>query len=121
MFDRNLQKFRDLSVDIDTWISGISKEKWSMTYDEDGRRYGHMTTNLSECVNKVLKGCRIFLITTLVKATYSHCREYFVERGRQVQREMRQGQIYCQKIIQALQKNQDEAYSHIVHVHDITD
>ncbi|KAH1253960.1 hypothetical protein GmHk_04G010503 [Glycine max] len=86
IFDQNLEKFRELSPAIATWIDRISKEKWTMTYDREGRRYGHMTTNLSECINKVLKDCRNIPITALVKSTYIRCRKYFVERGCQAQR-----------------------------------
>ncbi|KAH1203031.1 hypothetical protein GmHk_17G049368 [Glycine max] len=102
-FYQNLEKFRELSPAIATWIDRISKEKWTMTYDREGRRYDHMTTNLSECINKVLKDCHNIPITALVKSTYSRCRKYFVERGRQAQR----------------QKNQEQACSHIVRVYDI--
>ncbi|KAH1262045.1 hypothetical protein GmHk_02G004757 [Glycine max] len=80
---KKLEKFRQLSLALATWIDCISKEKWTMTYDREGRRYVHMTTNLSECINKVLKDYRNIPITTLVKSTYSRCRKYFVERGRQ--------------------------------------
>ncbi|KAH1213432.1 hypothetical protein GmHk_14G041400 [Glycine max] len=92
IFYQNLEKFRELSLAIATWIDRISKEKWTMTHDREGRRYGHMTTNLSECINKVLKDCRNIPITTLVKSTYSRCRKYFVERGRQAQRQLNEGQ-----------------------------
>ena len=68
-FDQNLEKFRQLSPVIATWIDCISKEKWTMAYDKEGHRYGHMTTNLSECVNKVLKDCHNIPITTLMKST----------------------------------------------------
>ncbi|KAH1210420.1 hypothetical protein GmHk_15G044734 [Glycine max] len=94
-----VEKFRQLSPAIVTWIDRISKEKWSMAYDTSGRRYGHMTTNLAECVNKVLKDCRSIPITELVKSTYSRCRKYFVDRE--------------------LRKNQEQACSHIVRVYDI--
>ncbi|KAL5164790.1 hypothetical protein HKD37_18G050042 [Glycine soja] len=108
-----------LSPTICTWIDCISKKKWSMTYDKEGRRYGHMTTNLSKCVNKVLKDCYNLPITTLVKTTYSRCRKYFVDRGCQAQRQLNEGQIYCSKVVKELQKNQEEAFSHIVRVYDI--
>ncbi|KAH1242569.1 hypothetical protein GmHk_07G019873 [Glycine max] len=68
-----------------------------------------MTTNLSECVNKVLKDCRSIPITTL----------YFVDRGRQAQRQLREGQVYCSKLVTELRKNQEQACSHIVRVYDI--
>ncbi|KAH1205229.1 hypothetical protein GmHk_16G045980 [Glycine max] len=119
VFDQNLEKFRQLSPAIARWIDRISKEKWSMTYDTSGRRYGHMTTNLSECVNKVLKDCRSIPITGLVKSTYSRCRKYFVDRGRQAQRQLREGQVYCSKLVTELRKNQEQACSHIVRVYDI--
>ncbi|KAH1249237.1 hypothetical protein GmHk_05G012640 [Glycine max] len=90
-----------------------------MAYDTSGRRYGHMTTNLSECVNKVLKDCRSIPITALVKSTYSRCRKYFVDRGRQAQRQLRKGQVYCSKLVTKLRKNQEQTCSHIVRVYDI--
>ncbi|KAH1225733.1 hypothetical protein GmHk_11G032568 [Glycine max] len=119
VFDQNLEKFRQLSPAIATWIDHISKEKWSMTYDTSGRRYGHMTTNLSECVNKVLKDCRSIPITSLVKSTYSRCQKYFVDHGRQAQRQLNEGQVYCSKLVKELRKNQEQACSHIVRVYDI--
>ncbi|KAL5142661.1 hypothetical protein HKD37_09G025801 [Glycine soja] len=109
VFDQNLEKFRQLSPGIATWIDRISKGKWSMTYDTSGQRYGHMTTNLSECVNKVLKDCRNIPITAL----------YFVDHGRQAQRQLNEGQVYCSKLVKELRKNQEQVCSHIVRVYDI--
>ncbi|KAH1254801.1 hypothetical protein GmHk_04G011158 [Glycine max] len=94
---------------IATWIDRISKEKWMMAYDREGRRYGHMTTNLSKCINKVLKDCRNIPITALVKSMYSRCRKYFVEHW----------QVYCSKLVKELRNNQEQACSHIVRVYDI--
>jgi len=37
------------------WIEQILVQKWTQTFDGD-KRYGHMTTNLVECMNSVLKG-----------------------------------------------------------------
>ena len=90
-----------------------------MAYDRGGRRYDHMTTNLSECVNKVFRGCRNIPITSLVKSTYSRCRQYFVDRDRKAQRELQSGQIYCSKVMKEIQKNQEKTYSHIVRIYDI--
>ncbi|KAL5147684.1 hypothetical protein HKD37_06G017300 [Glycine soja] len=84
-----------------------------------GRRYGHMTTNLSECTHKVSKDCRNIPITVLVKSTYSRCQKYFVDRGRQAQRKLNEGQVYCSKLVKELRKNQEQACSHIVRVYDI--
>ncbi|XP_027346414.1 uncharacterized protein LOC113858129 [Abrus precatorius] len=39
------------------WLNKIPREKWVLAYD-GGHRWGHMTTNLVECINSVLKGAR---------------------------------------------------------------
>ena len=51
-----------------SWIDRIPLEKWTQAYD-GGKRYGHMTTNLAECINFLLKGARSLPISALVKAT----------------------------------------------------
>ncbi|XP_027368339.1 uncharacterized protein LOC113874303 [Abrus precatorius] len=111
-FEAGLNKFRSYSPEVQTWIDNISKEKWSLAYDHEGRRYDHMTTNLSESVNKVLKGARNLPITALVKATYSRLVEYFVKRGESAINDMNNGKRYCRKLIEAIEKNQEEASSH---------
>ena len=44
-------------------------EKWALAKD-NGRYYGAMTTNLSECFNGVLKGARNLPITAMVEFIY---------------------------------------------------
>ncbi|KAH1215601.1 hypothetical protein GmHk_13G036700 [Glycine max] len=36
------------------WLDQIPKSKWTQVYNE-GKQYGHMTTNLAECMNSILK------------------------------------------------------------------
>ncbi|KAL4394054.1 hypothetical protein AHAS_Ahas02G0113600 [Arachis hypogaea] len=42
------------------WIRVLEPPKW-LQHCDDGRRYGHMTTNFFECINSVLKGTRNLL------------------------------------------------------------
>ncbi|XP_027347954.1 uncharacterized protein LOC113859354 [Abrus precatorius] len=119
IFESKLNMFRSQSPEIQSWIDNISKEKWSLAYDDEGRRYGHMTTNLSESINKILKGARNLPITALVKATYARLVEYFVKRGETAMYEVNNGGRYCQKLMEAMEKNQQEASSHQVRRYDI--
>ena len=64
----NLSVMRSEFKQAFSWIDRIQLEKWTQTYDE-GKRYGHMTTNLAECINFVLKGACSLLISALVKAS----------------------------------------------------
>ncbi|XP_027348393.1 uncharacterized protein LOC113859937 [Abrus precatorius] len=100
-FEEKLERFCNESEDIRNWINCISKEKWTLAYDDEGRRYGHMTTNLSEVVNKILKV------------------EYFVKRGEEATTELNNGGRYCRKLMQQMEKNQQEASSHQVRRYDI--
>ncbi|XP_039146876.1 uncharacterized protein LOC120284146 [Dioscorea cayenensis subsp. rotundata] len=58
---------RDNDEEATRWLDNIPREKWAQAFDKEGRRYDHMTTNLAECVNSVLKGTRNLPITTMVK------------------------------------------------------
>ncbi|XP_020986016.1 uncharacterized protein LOC107481570 [Arachis duranensis] len=57
------------------WANRMEYDKWTQ-HEDSGRRFGHMTTNISECVNSVLKGTRNLSVTSLVKST--HQSEYTV-------------------------------------------
>ncbi|XP_025640785.1 uncharacterized protein [Arachis hypogaea] len=51
------------------WANRIEYAHWTQHWDE-GRRFGHMTTNISECVKSILKGVRNLPMCALVKATW---------------------------------------------------
>ncbi|KAI9071893.1 hypothetical protein K1719_046144 [Acacia pycnantha] len=70
------------------------KEKRSRAYDFEGRRFGHMTTNLIECMNSVFKGVQSLPITGLVKATMYRVNEYFVKPAQQVHAQIAVGQVF---------------------------
>ncbi|XP_057740552.1 uncharacterized protein LOC130957725 [Arachis stenosperma] len=63
------------------WANRIEYSLWTQHCDEK-RRFGHMTTNISECVNSILKGVRNLPVCSLVKATYGRLAELFVRKGR---------------------------------------
>ena len=97
----------------------ILKEKWSQAYDIGGHRYRHMTTNLSEVVNKVLKGAQNLPIRMLVKCTYRRMVEYFVQKGAEAMAELCAENRFCKKLMDAIMKNQEGACSHQVRKYDI--
>jgi hypothetical protein len=44
----------------------VNKHKWANAFDEGGWRYGVNNTNLSEVLNKVLKGICAMPVSTIV-------------------------------------------------------
>ncbi|XP_004506765.1 uncharacterized protein [Cicer arietinum] len=111
------RQISDWSQDAVKWLDDIPKEQWLQAYDE-GRRWGHMTTNLSECMNNVLKGTRNLPISSFVQATYYRLTAKFEERGTQAQAMMTLGLIYSNTIIQNLNKERAMSNSHEVVIHN---
>ncbi|XP_015941095.1 uncharacterized protein LOC107466616 [Arachis duranensis] len=73
------------------WANWIDYSLWTQHRDE-GWRFGHITTNISECVNSILKGVRNLPVASLVKATYCRLAELFVRKGREAEAQMGTGQ-----------------------------
>ncbi|XP_061371281.1 uncharacterized protein LOC133313883 [Gastrolobium bilobum] len=118
-FERSLASFRESSPQIAEWIDVIPKEKWSRAYDIEGRRYGHMTTNLAESVNRVLKGARNMPITALVKHTYSRLVAYFVERGTNALAQLQSSHRHSKHVVELVKKNQVDATGHHVRAYNV--
>nr|CAD1837696.1 unnamed protein product [Ananas comosus var. bracteatus] len=63
------------------WVDELEvyKEYWAWAFDR-GRRFGLMTTNMSESLNRVLKGIRAIPITAFVAGTFYKLNSYFSKR-----------------------------------------
>ncbi|KAF7814527.1 uncharacterized protein G2W53_028496 [Senna tora] len=88
---RRLDGIRLLNKEGADWIDKIPRQKWALAYEE-GRRYSHMTTNLTECMNGVLKGVHCLPVTALVQATF------FNNRRQQVQTQINAGHVLCEEL-----------------------
>ncbi|KAF1893844.1 hypothetical protein Lal_00002382 [Lupinus albus] len=107
-FERMLDDLRQKNPRAAAWLDNIPKEKWTQSYDE-GRRYGHMTTNLAECVNGVLKGSRALPITSLVQATYHRLNSWFLHHRNEATSMIMAGHIYCEELTKVLNENNRKA------------
>ncbi|XP_016163130.1 uncharacterized protein LOC107605680 [Arachis ipaensis] len=88
------------------WIRGLEPPKWLQHRDE-GRRYGHMTTNLSECINSVLKGTCNLPVCAIVKSTFHRLNALFVKKGREAQSQIACGQVFSQFLQKAILANRE--------------
>ncbi|XP_029143598.1 uncharacterized protein [Arachis hypogaea] len=64
-----------------------------------------MTTNISECVNFILKETRNLPVTSLVKSTYGRLAELFVVRGQTAEAQLGSGHEFCQALVKATDRN----------------
>ena len=104
LFETKLSAMRSKFRRAAEWLDSIPREKWTQCYD-GGKRYGHMTTNLAECMNFVLKEARALPITALVKATFSKINVLFVNKGTQIINMLRAGHVYSQEAYELMQEN----------------
>nr|XP_007146122.1 hypothetical protein PHAVU_006G014300g [Phaseolus vulgaris]ESW18116.1 hypothetical protein PHAVU_006G014300g [Phaseolus vulgaris] len=74
-----------------------------------GRRYDHITTNLAECMNSVLKKARSLPICALVKTIFERTKSWFVERGTKIRCMLRVGHQYPEDIIALLRENEQQS------------
>ncbi|XP_052114488.1 uncharacterized protein LOC127745600 [Arachis duranensis] len=99
------------------WANRIDYSLWTQHCDE-GWRFGHMTTNISECVNSILKGVRNLPVSSLVKATYGRLAELFVRKGREAEAQMGTGQQFSQHLAKCIEANLKTARCFTVTLYD---
>ncbi|XP_025675666.1 uncharacterized protein [Arachis hypogaea] len=75
-YELHYQRLRERGEAYTTWLNRISREQYALAFDS-GYRWGHMTTNLVECINSVLKGVHNLPTTALMKATFYRLNELF--------------------------------------------
>nr|XP_025607232.1 uncharacterized protein LOC112698021 [Arachis hypogaea] len=78
-YNINYKRLEERGEAYARWCDAIGLRHWVLAFDE-GHRWGHMTTNLVECINSVLKGARNLPVLALVRATYYRLNEFL--RGR---------------------------------------
>ncbi|XP_025678000.1 uncharacterized protein [Arachis hypogaea] len=99
------------------WANRDEYSLWTQ-YCDEGRRFGHMTTTISECVNSILKGVRNLPVCSLVKATYGRLAELFVRKGREAQAQMGTGQQFSQYLVKCIEANLKTARCFTVTIYD---
>ncbi|XP_025633290.1 uncharacterized protein [Arachis hypogaea] len=87
------------------WLNRIPREQYALAFD-GGYRWGHMTTNLVEYINSVLKGARNFPITTLVKATFYRLNELFTRERVKAEARINAGHVFSEHVTTKIHGNQ---------------
>ena len=78
-FNKNMNTIGRINSEALQWLEAIPFQSWALSHD-GGRRYGLMTTNISEVFNSVLKGACSLPVTALVQLTFFRLNGYFVAR-----------------------------------------
>ncbi|XP_072090453.1 uncharacterized protein [Arachis hypogaea] len=99
------QWLRDRGEAYTNWLNRILREQYALAFDGE-YRWGHMTTNLVECINSVLKGARNLPITALVKATFYRLNELFTCKRAEAEARINAGHVFSDIVTSKLHANQ---------------
>ena len=87
--------------------------KWALTFDK-GYHYEAMTTNVSECINGVLKGACSPLITAIVKYTWFKLNAYFDDRRNKSTEQLNSGKKWTKYALDIFMRNKAKVEHHRV-------
>nr|XP_025625498.1 uncharacterized protein LOC112717770 [Arachis hypogaea] len=116
-YNINYKRLEERGKAYARWCDAIGLRHWVLAFDE-GHRWGHMTTNLVECINSVLKGARNLPVLALVRAIYYWLNELFTRKSAEAHERKRAGftySVFAQKRIEA---NMQQAGNIVVHRFD---
>ena len=108
-----MKELQRLNPECLEFFEDIVVEKWTRSQD-NGSRYGWMTSNAAECMNDVFKGARMLPITSLVRLTFYLTIIYFERRRAEISETLDRGDIYTEYAIRKLKKWEKQASAHSV-------
>ena len=110
-FNSSMEEIGRLNPQARQWLEGHSLAKWTLAHD-GGRRYGLLTTNLSEIFNSVLKGARFLPITACVQLTFYRLVHYFNVRRPLGSSSQAKGYPYTPHVVAKLAASTSKASAH---------
>ncbi|KAL0352401.1 UNVERIFIED_CONTAM: hypothetical protein Scaly_1628800 [Sesamum calycinum] len=112
-FNRVMEEIKKQDVKAFAYLDQINKEKWTASHD-GGWRCGILTTNMSECINGVLKGARRLPVSALVKITLERTVHYFHVRAIKGQKMLQNNQLWTDFACKMFISWQQKAVEHTV-------
>ena len=108
-FRRHMDSIRQEDEAVYRWLMQHDPEKWTLHVD-GGRRWGILTTNVSESFNGLLKSTRGLPITTMVRMSFKPMSERFVERSAAATELMERGVEFMPVPMQRFEKYRRRAH-----------
>ncbi|KAK4384079.1 hypothetical protein Sango_3093800 [Sesamum angolense] len=112
-FNRIMEEIKKQNVKAFAYLDQINKEKWTVSHD-GGWRCGILTTNMSECINGVLKGARRLPVSALVEITLERTVHYFRVRAIKGHKMLQNNQLWTDFACKMFIYWQQKAVEHTV-------
>ena len=95
------------------YLMSESVDMWTQSHD-GGRRFGTMTTNISECFNGVLKCARGLPIAAMVGFTWSELVAYFHDQHKEINHDLLEGKRWSTYAMSTWLENRCKFEKHYV-------
>ncbi|KAH0656254.1 hypothetical protein KY285_031136 [Solanum tuberosum] len=112
-FESLMWQIKEENVEAYEYLMEIPLEKWIVSYD-DGKRWGVLTTNLSESFNGVLKKARGLPVTAMVKLSLEQTIERYTRRSQIAQQLQEQNELWTGRFKIKWEKNYESSKRHFV-------
>ncbi|KAL0316130.1 UNVERIFIED_CONTAM: hypothetical protein Sradi_5491200 [Sesamum radiatum] len=112
-FNGIMEEIKKQDVKAFAYLDQINKEKWTASHD-GGWRCSILTTNMSECINGVLKGARRLPVSALVEITLERTVHYFHVRAIKGQKMLQNNQLWTDFACKMFISWQQKAIEHTV-------
>ncbi|KAL0340438.1 UNVERIFIED_CONTAM: hypothetical protein Sradi_4560600 [Sesamum radiatum] len=112
-FNCIMEEIKKQDVKAFAYLDQINKEKWTASHD-GGWRCGILTTNMSECINGVLKGARRLPVSALVEITLERTVHSFRVRAIKGQKMLQNNQLWTDFACKMFISWQQKAVEHTV-------
>ncbi|XP_076955122.1 uncharacterized protein LOC143629848 [Bidens hawaiensis] len=110
-FNSIMKEIGKINSNARQWLEAHAPERWTLAHD-GGKRYGLLTTNLSEIFNSVLKGARFLPITACVQLTFYRLVHYFDVRRPMGSSAQANGDIYTLHVLAKQAASMSKAGAH---------
>ncbi|XP_057740442.1 uncharacterized protein LOC130957610 [Arachis stenosperma] len=94
-YNKNYQWLKEWGEAYTQWCDEIGVQRRVLAFD-GGHRWRHMTTNLVECINSILKGARNLPVTAIVRSTFYRLNELFTRKSAEAHERIRNEFTYSE-------------------------
>ncbi|PPS17260.1 hypothetical protein GOBAR_AA03312 [Gossypium barbadense] len=98
-----LTVLRSINDQGSNYLYNIPFKQRIQSYNDD-LWYGQMTSKLAECINSIVKRMRHLSITSVVRETYFYLATLFPKWAASYKSQMQGGNVWCQKVVQEINK-----------------
>ncbi|KAJ0470764.1 putative transcription factor interactor and regulator CCHC(Zn) family [Helianthus annuus] len=77
-YDHSVDLMKGIKPEAWEYLEEIGEDRWTLVHDRNNRRWGTLTTNISESFNHALKGIRMMPIKAIIERTFDKTVEHFL-------------------------------------------